>query len=399
MFFILVQNQLCVAFLAGEVIIFALKHMGYTGNRKVVSSAAGLLAAISIPLVSSVCGAIEVNSQYMSQWNNARPVRQKTNYIILHTTEATRESSLNSLQARGETHYVVDPAGRIYRIMDKARIATHAGKSLWNGKVGLDDDSVAIEVVGYHNKDITAAQYDTLRSLVSYLKGVYKIPDDHVLTHSMIAYSTPNKWFTRSHRGRKRCGMLFADPGVREKLGLSSKPAFDPDVQAGRVIVGDLYLQNVLYGRGQKTASSAPKALPVAAISESSVAAKAKDTPAPKKSTGAFKEIGRDGDSAEEVAGSDYNKKTTLYFMPEGLIKRGCDIPDGGFQRIPKKTLVLVGYLYAGTVTDDKSAQVLLGRKSTLPATYYLFPDGTIKSGSKVDVSSVPPKTMLFYRN
>jgi hypothetical protein len=42
--------------------------------------------------------------------------------------------------------------------------------------------------------------------------------------------------------------MLFAMPSVRERLNLKSKPAYDPDVRAKRLIVGDPYLNRVLYG-------------------------------------------------------------------------------------------------------------------------------------------------------
>ena len=69
-----------------------------------------------------------------------------------------------------------------------------------------------------------------------------------MLTHSQVAYGAPNKWQPRSHRGRKRCGMMFAMPSVRSKLNLTARPAFDPDVKAGRLVVGDAYLAQVLYG-------------------------------------------------------------------------------------------------------------------------------------------------------
>ena len=61
-------------------------------------------------------------------------------------------------------------------------------------------------------------------------------------------YGAPNKWQKKNHRGRKRCGMLFAMSSVRTQLGLVRRPASDADVRAKRLVVGDDYLRRVLYG-------------------------------------------------------------------------------------------------------------------------------------------------------
>ena len=62
------------------------------------------------------------------------------------------------------------------------------------------------------------------------------------------SYGAPNTWHKKKHRGRKRCGMLFAMPSVRAKLGLSMRPASDPDVKAKRLVQVDADLAAVLYG-------------------------------------------------------------------------------------------------------------------------------------------------------
>ena len=43
--------------------------------------------------------------------------------------------------------------------------------------------------------------------------------------------------------------MNLATPEVRARLGLLSGPAFDPDVEAGRLSVGDPELAEILYGK------------------------------------------------------------------------------------------------------------------------------------------------------
>ena len=117
---------------------------------------------------------------------------------------SSRAGSLKKIRRRGEAHYVVGLNGRVYRIIDKSRIATHAGRSYWDGNKVIDNFSIGIEVVGYHNKSITAAQRLAIKELVSQLQRVYAITDERVLTHSMVAYGSPNRWHRRSHRGRPR---------------------------------------------------------------------------------------------------------------------------------------------------------------------------------------------------
>ncbi len=63
-----------------------------------------------------------------------RPNRKNTKYIILHTTEANGSSSLNSLTRGGKASYMIDTAGKVYRIMKPNQISIGAGRSMWNGK-------------------------------------------------------------------------------------------------------------------------------------------------------------------------------------------------------------------------------------------------------------------------
>ncbi len=183
----------------------------------------------------------------LSPRNAERPLRRATQYIILHTTEAPTISSLNKLSANGECHYLVDTRGKIYRIVDVRKTAYHCGLSMWNNQTKIDEVSVGIEITGYHDKPLTQAQYESVKELVRQLKSRYKLTDDRVLPHSMVAYGNPNKWQPKCHRGRKRCGMFFAQDNIRRRLGLTLRPKYDPDVRAGRLRVADAYLESVLF--------------------------------------------------------------------------------------------------------------------------------------------------------
>ena len=88
--------------------------------------------------------ALEISNRYRSPRNPERKVRASTQLIVLHTTEAPARSSLNKLSDRGEAHYCVTEAGSIYAIVDRDRVAFHAGRSMWNGKEDVDLFSIGI---------------------------------------------------------------------------------------------------------------------------------------------------------------------------------------------------------------------------------------------------------------
>lgn len=256
-------------------------------------------------------------SGYYSQRNRERPYRKRTELIILHTTEGGEKGSLGKLLANGEAHYMVGLNGHVYNIVERGCLAYHAGTSMWNGRTDVDKFSVGIEIVGYHHSDLTPAQYRAIKELITNLQRIYRIPDDKVLCHSMVAYGEPNQWHRRPHRGRKRCGMQFAKETVRAKLGLDRKPSYDPDVRSGRLTIGDPYLAKILYG----TVREQTEAVATFTSPSSNIITKNR--------------------SAWDIAGDDYNSAKTLYVYPDGTRKRGNKIKDWG--RIPVGTKVILG--------------------------------------------------------
>ncbi|MBP5791172.1 MAG: N-acetylmuramoyl-L-alanine amidase [Kiritimatiellae bacterium] len=209
--------------------------------------ARGVLLAAAF-LAATRAFAVDASNRYRSPRNPERKIRPTTELIVLHTTEAPARSSLAKVSERGECHYCVTEEGVIYRIVDRDKEAFHAGRSMWKGKEDVDKFSIGIECVGYHDQAMGTVQLAAIRDLVDDLKKMYRLTDDKVVTQSQVAYGRPNKWQKHNHRGRKRCGMLFAMPSVRRVLGLKTRAASDPDVKAGRLVVGDDYLAKVLYG-------------------------------------------------------------------------------------------------------------------------------------------------------
>ena len=397
-----------------------------------------MLAEVAVVLAVAaepVCALTIVNA--WSPRNRERPRRSRTEFIILHTTEGAAKGSLAKIQRNGEAHYFIDTTGKISRVVEKHRVAFHTGRSMWSGKSTIDNYSIGIEIVGYHNRSITSAQYSAVKALVSDLQKVYRIPDDRVLTHSMVAYGTPNRWQKRSHRGRKRCGMLFAQRTVRSKLGLTKQPLYDPDVKAGRLVIADPYLHKVLYGsaRQQATAisrfrgddafmiSAARSAWDIARDKYNSPTTvyvfpdgtkrrgnevkNWKKVPAGTKvvlsdSQGdnvneRVKEIGVDGKTALEIAGDEYKSKTTIYVLPDGSVKRGDQFGEVELASLPAKTRLLVGYVLGGHITPRRTAFDICGKRWNFPSTFYMFPDGTLRAGDAINETAVPKNARVFY--
>lgn len=319
--------------------------------------------AVAAPANKSV----PVIKSYRSPKNAIRKYRRATKFIILHTTEGSSRGALEKLSKNGECHYMVAKDGKIYTIIDKNRIAYHAGVSMWNGQTGLDSMSIGIEIAGYHDKEITPAQYASLKRLISELKRTYAISDDRVLTHSMVAYGNPNRWQKRKHRGRKRCGMLLAKPENREKLGLKSKPLFDPDVRAGRLVDADKELSKILYSKPKKVAASQtkPKAKPTPktpATSGNKQPAVVADKKSPSQILSLPRNIIGPGRSAWDIARDLYNSADTIYHFPDGTTKTGKEVKK--WKTMPKGTRVEVG---GGETSENPDVTLMeIGKDGTV---------------------------------
>ena len=412
-------------------------------RRKRVAWALGVLG-ICIALFSGSIEAAELRTvNRYSPLNSERAPRRATEYIVLHTTEGPAKGSLDKLRRYGEAHYMVDKDGTVYRVIDRNRIAMHAGRSMWAGRTNIDEVSLGIEVVGYHDKPLTRPQLTALKELLRQLQSVYRVPDSKVLPHSMVAYGRPNRWHRSPHRGRKRCAMLLARESVRETIGLTEKPSFDPDVRAGRLVVADHSLERVLFGpdpgrrggsaraaepsfpedpnvigpgrsawdiaREQYDSDSTVYTFPDGATRRGSDISNWSQIPVGTKvrvaervsesaSSGDRVQIlGRDGANAWEIAGGAYNEADTIYFLPDGRVRQGDQMSRGELDTLPEGARMLVGYVHGGLLTARRRAYEVVGAQWNLASTFYRYPDGSIRSGLEVDEKSIPERTMVFF--
>ncbi len=433
------------------------KNSGHAATRRRLDRRQLLLAGAAALMNwagvrSPVRGTLDIED-HLSPRNSHRPLRPHTQYIVLHTTEGDEAGALRKLQQRGEAHYVVGTGGKVYRIINRDKIATHAGRSMWQGHSVIDNYSIGIEVVGHYNRNITEAQYAALRNLLHQLRNLYGISAQNVLTHSMVAYGRPNRFHHENHRGRKRCAMIFARPDVRQHLGLDAKPSHDADVDAGRLQIGDPELYHFLFARASipraKAGEPAPPAQPLAQVpAESNIISRdvtawqiAREKyndrstlytlPDGRKLRGdeiedwdqlpagthvqmsegedtqgfeGFLEVPKDGETGRELAGKDYDRRSTIYFFPDGMIRTGSELAHRRpmrkmMEHPPSGTRVLVGYVYGGYVKSSRPPSSIAGVKWNYPSTFYRLPDGSMVSGDSIDAAAIPPGTLLFYQN
>jgi N-acetylmuramoyl-L-alanine amidase len=124
-----------------------------------------------------------------------RPAKGAIDMLILHYTGM--ESAADALMrmcdpaARVSAHYMIDENGEIYRLVEEAMRAWHAGESWWRGATNINDRSIGIELVnpghafGYRRfpEPQMAALIDLCRDILSR----HGIPPVNVLGHSDVA--------------------------------------------------------------------------------------------------------------------------------------------------------------------------------------------------------------------
>lgn len=384
-----------------------------------------------VACIFSLMGQLDI-SNYYSPKNNERDIRSKTLGIVLHTTEAGDRSSKDCVHTAGSAHYLVTYGGKVYRIIEKHRVAMHAGRSMWKDNEMLSLTHIGIEVVGHHEKEPTKEQIKALKILIQELQNIYGLSDDDVVTHSMVAYGNPNRWHNYTHRGRKRCAMLYAREDIRKAIGLDNTFSTDPDVVEGRLQNADPYLAQVIYGKSHEAARDTCPCLLTKTTTPWTIAREyyndqntlyifpdktikkgdqiqdwdrlpsgthivLKDTYRSEDYFEGFREYPTYASSAWGIAGREYDKKSTIYFFPDGRIESGDRISKTTLENLPQGTRVLIGY-NKGKITPHETAYSIAGKLWNSPSTLYVSPSRNMFLGDTANESLLEEGTHILYR-
>ncbi len=119
-------------------------------------------------------------------------------YIVLHYTGMKSlklaYKKLSDCKSNVSAHYLISRNGIIFNLLCPKYEAWHAGKSKWKSSIGINHNSIGIEIENkghdfgytyYSNK-----QYNSLRKLINFLKKNFHILDQDIIFHSDVS---PNR--------------------------------------------------------------------------------------------------------------------------------------------------------------------------------------------------------------
>ena len=125
---------------------------------------------------------------------SVRSVGERIDTVVVHATvintmEGTQRAFLDDRVRRVSAHYVVDRDGTIVQMVDERLAAWHAGVSELEGRSGVNDFSVGVELINLNDgKDpYPEAQVRALARIIVDLRSRWKIPRSRIVSHAHIA--------------------------------------------------------------------------------------------------------------------------------------------------------------------------------------------------------------------
>ncbi len=135
--------------------------------------------------------------KYKSPNYNNRPDNTKIDSVILHYTQMLDVEEclqvLSDVDRQVSSHYLICNNGDIFSLVDEKYRAWHAGVSYWDGRSGLNDNSIGIEIVYARDEETgfccaySEIQMKALRFLLSDIFHRHEINPFYVLGHSDVA--------------------------------------------------------------------------------------------------------------------------------------------------------------------------------------------------------------------
>lgn len=120
--------------------------------------------------------------------------KKNVDMIIIHATASpTLESAVSWLRSplsEASAHYVIGKDGHTVQLVQEARKAWHAGKSVWKKQSDLNQNSIGIELVNKNDgKDpYPDKQIEALQNLIKDIQEKYpNITDDRILGHNQVS--------------------------------------------------------------------------------------------------------------------------------------------------------------------------------------------------------------------
>ncbi|TAK96549.1 N-acetylmuramoyl-L-alanine amidase [Patescibacteria group bacterium] len=133
-------------------------------------------------------------AQHLVSWGHAKASNRTIDTIIIHSSYNALggdvynfDRLLEEYQDYGVApHYLIDRQGKIFRLVADKNIAYHAGEGqVPDGRQGVNNFSLGIEIMTTKDDRPTNEQYATLNKLLTSFKNSYRIK--YILGHADIA--------------------------------------------------------------------------------------------------------------------------------------------------------------------------------------------------------------------
>jgi N-acetylmuramoyl-L-alanine amidase len=170
--------------------------------------------------------------EYPSPNYNQRSQNAVVDAVIIHYTDLpnteTALAYLTDPEREVSSHYLVDEAGQVFRLVKDEDRAWHAGVGSWQGKENVNDYSIGIELSnpghshGYQN--FPQAQMIALVDLLETITNKHDILNHRILGHSDIApmrKKDPGELFDWPLLANHDFGLWVGSFGTMKDLSLS----------------------------------------------------------------------------------------------------------------------------------------------------------------------------------
>ncbi len=197
--------------------------------------------------------------------HDARPPGAAVEMLVLHYTGMKdAEAALERLcdpAAKVSAHYLVDEDGTVWRLVDEARRAWHAGRAVWRGRADVNAISIGIELVNpgheFGYRPFPEPQVEALIALARDILARHPIPARNVVGHSDVAparRADPGELFDWARLAAEGIGLWPDASPVRGEMGLTLRPGDAgvavAELQAALAEIGYGVARDGLYDEG-----------------------------------------------------------------------------------------------------------------------------------------------------
>ncbi len=177
----------------------------------------GLVLILTLATISCSDDQDSDGQQYLSPNYQPRSPRVPVDILIIHHTAEDLDTSLSLLTDKTKNvsaHYLIAKDGAVFRLVPEEFEAYHAGRSYWQGRMGLNNYSIGIELENSGKEAFTEPQIQALVELTTDIVSRYNIPSENVLGHSDIAPGRkrdPSEYFDWKYLAQQGIG-VWPDP-------------------------------------------------------------------------------------------------------------------------------------------------------------------------------------------